>query len=103
MDKQRYTMRGDLSESSMLNEKTESADFDGVKLSEENKELICLVALGLTDSEIAAQLEVPNHVVAVHVAEVLGKLGARVRLELLLYAFSEPTLYRRVTAKIANK
>jgi DNA-binding NarL/FixJ family response regulator len=83
----------------------ESADCNGVRveLSEEDKELICLVAFGLTDGEIATQLQVPEHMVLDHVTRVLGKIAARERVELLLYAFSEPTLCQGITAKIANR
>jgi DNA-binding NarL/FixJ family response regulator len=87
----------------MLNEKSESADFDGATLSDQDKEFICLVALGLTDAEIATHFEVPDQAVLGRIAEILKKLGARMRVEIVLYAFSEPALYQRITAKVANK
>jgi DNA-binding NarL/FixJ family response regulator len=70
-----------------------------MEMTEEDAELICLVAFGLTDEEISTQLRVPKQMASDHVARLLGKLGARKRLELLLYAYSEPTLYQRITAK----
>lgn len=73
-----------------------------MEMTEEDEELICLVAFGLMDEEISKQLRVPKQMVSDHVARLLGKLGARERLELLLYAYSEPTLYQRITAKTAN-
>jgi DNA-binding NarL/FixJ family response regulator len=74
-----------------------------MEMTEEDAELICLVAFGLTDEEISTRLRVPKQMASDHVARLLGKLGARKRLELLLYAYSEPTLYHRITAKTANK
>lgn len=87
----------------MLNDEIESADFDGIRLSEVDEDLICLAARGLTDAEIAAQLEVPKHVVVDHMAELLSKLGAHERVELLLYAFSKPALCQRINAKPKTK
>ena len=74
-----------------------------MKLSEADKKLIGLVAFGLTDGEIATQLQVPKHMVLDHIARLLAQLGARERLEILLYAFSDPTMYQRITAEIANR
>ena len=89
----------------MLNEKAQSADFNGERmdLSEADQELIGLVASGLTDSEIATQLQVPKHMVLDHIARLLAQLGARERLEIILYAFSDSMMYQRITAEIANE
>jgi DNA-binding NarL/FixJ family response regulator len=89
----------------MLNENAQSADFNGerMELSEADQELIGLVAFGLADGEIATQLQVPKHMVLDHIARLLAQLGARERLEILLYAFSDPTMYQRITAEIANR
>ena len=74
-----------------------------MELSEADKKLIGLVAFGLTDGEIATQLQVPEHMVLDHIARLLAQLGARERLEIVLYAFSDPTIYQRITAEIANR
>jgi DNA-binding NarL/FixJ family response regulator len=89
----------------MLNESAQSADLNGerMELSEADQELIGLVAFGLTDGEIATQLQVPKHMVLDHIARLLAQLGARERLEILLYAFSDSTMYQRITAQIAGK
>jgi DNA-binding CsgD family transcriptional regulator len=89
----------------MLNQNIQLGDVNegGMELSEADKELIGLVAFGLTDAEIAAQLQVPKHIVLDYIARLLAKLGARERLEIVLYAFSEPTMYQRIIAEIANR
>jgi DNA-binding NarL/FixJ family response regulator len=89
----------------MSNENAHSADFNGerMELSEADKELIGLVAFGLTDDEIATQLHVPKHMVLDHIARLLAELGARNRIEIILYAFSDPAMYKRITVEIANR
>jgi DNA-binding CsgD family transcriptional regulator len=98
---------GDLSDWSipMLKKNAQLGDVNEgrMELSEADKELIGLVAFGLTDAEIAAQLQVPKHIVLDYIARLLAKLGARERLEIVLYAFSEPTMYQRIIAEIANR
>ena len=89
----------------MLNGSQSQPNFNGtqMELSEEDKELICLVAFGLADEELSRRLQAPKQMVSDNIAMLLGKLGARHRLELVLYAFSEPTLYQRITAQVANE
>jgi DNA-binding NarL/FixJ family response regulator len=74
-----------------------------MELSEVDEELIILVALGLTDDEIATQLQIPQGKVVDHIARLLAKLGARERLEIILYAYGDPAMYKRIIAEIANK
>jgi DNA-binding CsgD family transcriptional regulator len=71
-----------------------------MKLSEGDKELVGLVAVGLTDDEIATRLQIPKHKVLNHIARLLAKLGAQDRVEIVLYAYSDPTMYQRITAVI---
>lgn len=89
----------------MQNENAQPADIneERMELSEADKELMVLVAFGLTDGEIATQLQIPKHITLDCIARLLAKLGARERLEILLYAFSEPTMYQRIIAEIANR
>jgi DNA-binding CsgD family transcriptional regulator len=68
------------------------------ELSEAEKELATCVATGLSDDEIARQLEIPKHHVAEHIARLLAKIGGQDRLEILLYAYSNPTIYKRINA-----
>jgi DNA-binding CsgD family transcriptional regulator len=90
----RRSLLGDLSDWSipMLNDNVQldNVNEKRMELSEADKELIGLVASSLTDGEIATQLQVPKHIVSDHIARLLAKLGARERVEILFYAFSEP-------------
>jgi DNA-binding CsgD family transcriptional regulator len=74
-----------------------------MKLTERDKELVSLVAVGLTDDEIATQLQIPKDEVLNQIARLLAKLGARDRVEIILYAYSDPAMYQRITADIINK
>ena len=74
-----------------------------MKLSGGDKELVGLVAVGLTDDEIATQLQVPKHMVVDHIARLLAKLGARDRVEIVLYAYSDPTMYQRIITAVTHK
>jgi DNA-binding NarL/FixJ family response regulator len=70
-----------------------------MKLSEEDKELVGLVAGGLTDDEIATQLQIPKRKVLNHIARLLAKLGAQDRVEIVLYAYSDSTMYQPVSTE----
>jgi DNA-binding NarL/FixJ family response regulator len=74
-----------------------------IELSEADNELIVLVAFGLTDGEIATQIQISKHITVDRIARLLAKLGARERIEILLYAFSEPTIYQRTIAEIVKR
>jgi DNA-binding CsgD family transcriptional regulator len=80
----------------MKNQKT-------AKLSEGDKELVGLVAVGMTDEEIATQLQIPVHKVVNHIARLLAKLGARERVEIVLYAYSDPLMYQRIHTAVINR
>jgi DNA-binding CsgD family transcriptional regulator len=76
---------------------------DHEELSEVAAQLIALVAFGLTDDEIAAQLQIPQNRVLDHIAQLLAKLGLQDRVEIVLHAYSDPAMYKRITAEIANR
>ena len=73
------------------------------KLSEGDKELVGLVAVGLTDDEIATHLQIPKHKVLNHIARLLAKLGAQDRVEIVFYAYSDPIMYQRMTTEVINR
>jgi DNA-binding NarL/FixJ family response regulator len=52
-----------------------AGDRPGVRLSEREREVLGLVASGLNDQEIAAQLVLSEHTVHRHVANIRHKLG----------------------------
>ena len=83
-------------EGDMNNQKT-------TKLSGGDKELVRLVAVGLTDDEIATQLQIPKHKVVKHIARLLAKLGAKDRVEIVLYACSDPPSYQRIRTAVIKR
>ena len=78
-------------------------DQEQMELSEVAAQLIVLVAFGLTDDEIAAQLQIPRNRVLDHIARLLVKLGLQDRVEIVLHAYCDPAMYNRITAEIADR
>jgi DNA-binding NarL/FixJ family response regulator len=74
-----------------------------MKLSEVDQELIGLVAVGLTDDEIATQLQIPQLKVVNRIARLLVKLGAQHRVEIVLYAYSDPTMRQRISSGVMRR
>ncbi len=61
--------------------------------SESDSQLVDLLAQGLTDDEIAARLQISKRQVFQGIARLLAKLGARQRIEIVFYAYTEPEMY----------
>jgi DNA-binding CsgD family transcriptional regulator len=74
-----------------------------MELSQEDKELVSLVAVGLTDDEIATRLQISKHELLNHIARLLARLGAQDRVEIVLYAYSEPAMTQRIRAEAINR
>ncbi len=55
-------------------------------LTEREREVLRLVARGLTNRQIAEQLCITEHTVKAHLAKILGKLGLNNRVQLTAYA-----------------
>lgn len=55
-------------------------------------DILCLVAHGLTNWQIARELLISHHTVAQHVAEMLHRCHARSRCELVARAYSAGVL-----------
>jgi DNA-binding NarL/FixJ family response regulator len=62
-----------------------------VALSERETEVVEAVARGRTNSEIAAELFISLSTVKSHLASIQSKLGARNRVEIAAWAWSQPT------------
>jgi DNA-binding CsgD family transcriptional regulator len=60
---------------------------DRLRLTRRESAIICLVAEGLTNAEAAGRLHISSHTVAQHIAEMLYRIGARSRTELIARAY----------------
>lgn len=63
---------------------------DGIKpvrYTERESAILCLIATGLTNIEIAVKLHISRYTVAQHIAEMLRAAGARSRAELVARAY----------------
>jgi len=70
----------------MLTGKTESAP-DLKALTEREREVMALVAGGLSNNEIAERLVVSPATAKTHVSRAMVKLGARDRAQLVVFAY----------------
>jgi non-specific serine/threonine protein kinase len=58
------------------------ASTQAASLTRREEEVVALVARGLTNRQIAAELSISEHTAATHVAKILKKLGLRSRTQI---------------------
>jgi DNA-binding NarL/FixJ family response regulator len=63
---------------------------DAVRMTPRERQVIDLIAEGLSNKEIAARLHVATHTVKSHVRNVMEKLTLHTRLQIAAYAHGEP-------------
>ena len=71
----------------LLRPSARTARHDGPPLTEREQEVLVHLAQGLTNAEIASALFLGVETVRTHVANLLGKLGARDRTQAVVFAY----------------
>jgi DNA-binding NarL/FixJ family response regulator len=60
--------------------------LDSVRMTQREREVIALIAEGLSNKEIAARLHIATHTVKSHVRNIMEKLALHTRLQIAAYA-----------------
>jgi DNA-binding NarL/FixJ family response regulator len=63
-----------------------------LQYTEREHSILCLIAEGLTNAQVARKLLISRHTVAQHIAVMLRAAGARSRAELVARAYSDGIL-----------
>jgi DNA-binding NarL/FixJ family response regulator len=66
-----------------------TAALEDVKMTLREREVIALIAVGLSNKEIALRLNIATDTVKSHVRNVMDKLALRSRLQIAAYAHSQ--------------
>jgi DNA-binding NarL/FixJ family response regulator len=66
---------------------TRPDDRQSASLTDREREILVAISLGLTNSEIAARLVLSESTVKTHVGRVLAKIGARDRIQAVIFAY----------------
>ncbi|MEO6878125.1 MAG: response regulator transcription factor [Gemmatimonadaceae bacterium] len=67
-------------------ERGRDSALEAVRMTAREQEVIALIALGLSNKEIATRLNIATHTVKSHVRNVMDKLALRTRLQIAAYA-----------------
>lgn len=63
-----------------------AAALDAVRMTQREREVIALIAVGMSNKEIAQRLNIATHTVKSHVRNVMDKLALHTRLQIAAYA-----------------
>lgn len=78
-----------LEQFSLLSQKNSDTDFQRYCLTEREGEVLCLVAQGLTNKEIAQALAIAENTVKNHLGNIMEKLHLQNRVQLATFAWRE--------------
>jgi DNA-binding NarL/FixJ family response regulator len=67
----------------------ESAAIESVRMTARERQVIDLIAEGLSNKEIAARLDIAAHTVKSHVRNIMEKLALHTRLQIAAYSFRQ--------------
>jgi two-component system NarL family response regulator len=67
----------------------DSAAIESVRMTEREREVIDLIAKGLSNKEISARLEIAPHTVKSHVRNIMEKLTLHTRLQIAAYSYRQ--------------
>ena len=67
----------------------DSAAIESVRMTEREREVIDLIAEGLSNKEISARLEIAPHTVKSHVRNIMEKLTLHTRLQIAAYSYRQ--------------
>jgi DNA-binding NarL/FixJ family response regulator len=62
------------------------AELDDVRMTQREREVVALIAAGLSNKEIAQRLDIATHTVKSHVRNIMDKLALHTRLQIAAYA-----------------
>jgi DNA-binding NarL/FixJ family response regulator len=67
----------------------QAAALDAVRMTQREREVIALIAVGLSNKEIATRLSIATDTVKSHVRNIMEKLALHTRLQIAAYAHSQ--------------
>jgi DNA-binding NarL/FixJ family response regulator len=73
-----------------------------LQLAEQDTELTALIALGVSNCDIAGRLNISEQELKQRVSRLLAKLDLKERIELIFYAHTDPQIRKQVLALAAQ-
>ena len=78
------------------------ATTESVQLSPQDTDLIALIALGFANHDIACQLNISGGELKQRISRLLAKLNLKQRVELILYAHTDPLVTNKMSVLTAQ-